>query len=125
MTPSGAGVPYSPTISAGVLSISTEYRLEGPDPGLPGILMFDHEQLEQLIRASGLELVQPLDLRLSDRTRAGVQEFADSASDVRAHIAAVGEIVFHRLDWTRYPQLLLRQDDLLWTSVHLALRKGS
>ena len=107
----------------GVATISTEYRVAGPGPGLPGILMFDGGQLEQLVASSGLEFVAPLDLTVSERTRAGVQAFSESAADVRAHIAAHGEILFHQLDWTRYPQLLLRQDELLWTSVHLALRK--
>ena len=107
----------------GVATISTEYRLAGPPPGLPGILMFDRDQLEHLVGGSGLELVAPLDLTLSEPTRAGVRFFADSAADVRAHIAKHGEILFHELDWSRYPQLLLAQDELLWTSVHLALRK--
>jgi SAM-dependent methyltransferase len=107
----------------GVATISTEYRLAGPPPGLPGILMFDEHELGQLIAASGLELLEPLTLTLSDRTHAGGQAFADSAADVRAHIATHGEIYFHRLDWTRYPQLVLHQDDLRWTSIHLALRK--
>ena len=107
----------------GVATISTEYRLAGPPPGLPGILMFDRGQLDQLVAASGLQLLAPLDLTLSARTRSDVQAFADSAADVRAHIAVHGEILFHRLDWTRYPQLVLRHDDLVWTSVHLALRK--
>jgi SAM-dependent methyltransferase len=107
----------------GVATLSTEYRLAGPPPGLPGILMFDRPQLDGLLGASGLELLEPLDLRISERTLAGTQQFADSAADVRAHIAEHGEILFHRLSWTRYPQLVLAQDDLVWTSIHLALRK--
>lgn len=107
----------------GVATISTEYRLAGPPPGLPGILMFDRRQLEQLIAASGLELLAPIDLSHSERTRAGVQAFAGSAADVRAHVATHGEIVFHELDWSRYPQLVLSQEELVWTSVHVALQK--
>lgn len=108
----------------GVASVSTEYRLEGPPPGLPNILLFDREQLDGLVAGAGLELVEPLDLSLSDATRATTRPFLDAAADVSAHVEANdGEILFHRLDWSAYPQLVLRQDERVWTSVHLALRR--
>lgn len=110
----------------GVASVSTEYRVEGPPPGLPNVLMFDREQLDWLVTSAQLELVEPLALTLSERTRRETQEFLESAADVTAHVEANdGEILFHRLSWTRYPQLVLRQDERTWTSVHLALRRAA
>jgi SAM-dependent methyltransferase len=108
----------------GLLCISTELRLEGPAPGLPGILMFDGADIQELIIENGPW--HPLDapqLVVGADTRASVQAFAESAADVRRHVAREGRLVFHRLDWSRYPQVALREGAMLWTSVHLALRR--
>jgi SAM-dependent methyltransferase len=108
----------------GVLSLSTEFRLEGPPPGLPGILMFDEGDLHaHLIGDLPWELVGALDLSLSEPTRNGEQPFAEAAADVRRHLAEHGELTFHLLDWSRYPHIVLREGPLLFTSIHLALRK--
>jgi SAM-dependent methyltransferase len=108
----------------GVLSLSTEYRLSGPPPGLPGILMFEAAEIEDLVKSSGdWELLSPLDPRLSPATWASEQPFAKAAADVQAHVAAHGEIYFHKLDWRCYPHIVLREGELVWTSIHLALRK--
>jgi SAM-dependent methyltransferase len=106
----------------GVATISTELRLAGPPHGgLPGILMFDADELHDLVRAAGLTWIEPLDTTIGDATLATALPFAEAAADVRAHVAEHGEILFHRLDWSRYPQLVLDEGDLRWTSVHLAL----
>lgn len=108
----------------GLLCLSTELRVKGPGPGLPGVLMFDEQELKQLFLESGeWEPLDPPEFKLSDVTLAGVQDFADAAADVRRHVQQEGQLVFHRLDWTRYPQIVLREGDLWWTSVHLALRR--
>lgn len=108
----------------GLLCLSTELRLKGPGPGLPGILMFDQRELMELIVENGAwELLDPIDFTVSDDTLALVQNFADSAADVRRHVAREGQLVFHRLDWSKYPQIVLREHGLWWTSVHLALRR--
>jgi SAM-dependent methyltransferase len=109
----------------GLLSISTELRLQGPGPGLPGVLMFDAADIAELVIDNGPW--QPLDsprLAVSADTLASFQEFADSATDVKRHVAREGRLVFHRLDWSRYPQVVLREGALVWTSVHLALRRA-
>jgi SAM-dependent methyltransferase len=107
----------------GLLCLSTELRLEGPGPGLPGILMFDESDLNELFVENGLwSPVDHLDLTVSSDTLALVQDFAQSAADVTRHVEREGGLVFHRLDWSRYPQIVLREGDLWWTSVHLALR---
>jgi hypothetical protein len=70
---------------------------------------------------------EPLDtprLSVSDATAATSQPFERAAEDVRAHVAAHGEIRFHELTWSQYPHIVLAHDDgYAWTSVQLALRK--
>jgi SAM-dependent methyltransferase len=108
----------------GVLSISTEYRLAGPGPGLPGILMFTEAELvEHIVAASGLEMLGPFDSRCSPRVAESADEFARASGNVQAHVAEHGEILFHKLTWPGYPVVALRQGERVWTSCHLALRK--
>lgn len=108
----------------GVLSISTEFRLAGPPPGLPGILMFDEADLRELIvGAAGWEVAGSLTPRVSEATWDTVQDFDDLAADVRAHVAEHGAIYYHRFRFRKYPVLLLRHGERVWGSVHLALRK--
>jgi len=108
----------------GILSVSTEFRIEGPSPGMPGVLMFDESEIEELIfGAANWEATGPLSLGLSPATRASVQQFDDLAGNVRDHVARHGEILFHKLNWKRYPVLLLRHGPLVWGSGHIALRK--
>ena len=91
------------------MSLTTEFRLEGPGPGLPGTRIFDADELEQLlVRPFAWELVEPLDLACSPRTRATELRLADL-------IGGVGP---------QFPHVVLREGELLFTSVHLALRKA-
>jgi SAM-dependent methyltransferase len=93
---------------AGIAALSTEYRLRGPGPGLPGTLMFDALELDELIvRAFRWELVEPLDLSASERTLATEVRFAD---------ALAGTV-------PRFPHIVVSEGDVAFTSVHLALRK--
>jgi SAM-dependent methyltransferase len=109
----------------GLLCLSTELRLQGPPPGLPGILMFDEGELRELVIDNGpWELLgEAPRFTVSEETLATVQDFERSAADVRAHVESEGRLVFHRLNWTNYPQIVLREGELWWTSVHLALRR--
>jgi SAM-dependent methyltransferase len=108
----------------GVLSLSTEFRLGGAGPGLPDILMFDADEIhENIVSRLPWTLSAPLDVTVSDATLATAQLFDDAARDVRSHVAKYGEILFHELDWSSYPHIVLRHGDLAWTSVHIALRK--
>jgi SAM-dependent methyltransferase len=107
----------------GVFSVSTEYRLAGPGPGLPGILMFDEAELRAtVIEAADWEPLEDLDL-VDPRPQSGVASFERAAANVRQHTARHGELVWSELHWPEYPHIVLSQDDLVWTSVHLALRK--
>src|SRR5262249_30029272 len=60
----------------GVLALATEYRLEGPPPGLPGTLLFDEEQLRSvLLDGFDWELASPLDLSVSEETMSAPVDF--------------------------------------------------
>jgi SAM-dependent methyltransferase len=108
----------------GILALSTEFRLEGSSAGLPEILMFDEsELLENIISPFSWTLVSPLELSLSRETRALELSFSAAAADVRAHVSRYGGLFYHELEWSRYPHVLLREGELLWTSLHLVLRK--
>jgi SAM-dependent methyltransferase len=88
----------------GIASLSTEYRLRGASPGLPGTLLFDAlELVELVVEALPWRPVQPIELGLSERTRA-------TAIPLSAGNA-------------RRPHILLEEGEYAFTSVHLALRK--
>jgi SAM-dependent methyltransferase len=108
----------------GVLALSTEFRLAGDGPGLPGIRMFtEGEVRDWLIAAAAWDTLGPLDLSLSDETRAAVVPFSGASADVTRHTQEHGALFFHKLDWSRYPHIVLQEGDFVWTSIHLALRK--
>jgi SAM-dependent methyltransferase len=108
----------------GILSLSTEFRLEGPGPGVPGTLVFNEAELRAVF-LDGLawEPLSALDFSISDATRAVEVELMEYIDDYRAHFGQYGEVVFHELNFRSYPQVLLRYGDYLFTSYHLALRK--
>ena len=108
----------------GVLSLSTELRLDGPAPGIPSTLLFDAEQVRRIFLDSvPWEPMGDVDLYVSPATLATEQPLDDAIAHLKLHIAEHGEIVFHRLSWNHYPHLVLRSGEHLWTSFHLALRK--
>ncbi len=94
----------------GIATISTEFRLRGRGPGFPGALIFDAAELEEvIIRPLSWELVEPLDLRLSKSTRKTEVTLAETLAG----------------DAPDFPHIVVRNGRILFTSVHLALRKGS
>lgn len=110
----------------GILSLATEFRIEGPSPGLPGIVMFDPGEIESIIiRSAPWEPTGGFMASCSPSTRSAERSFAELSSVVRRHVSRYGEILYHKLDWQRYPSLGIREGSLVWTSVHLALRKPS
>lgn len=98
----------------GLAAVSTEFRLEGPPPGMPGVLLFDAEDLQRLA-LDGLdwELVGSLDTAVSRPTLDSAGLFGDAVADILAK----------RRTWSHYPHIVLRHQGHLFTSVHLALRK--
>ncbi len=110
----------------GILSLATEFRLEGPSPGLPGILLFDKKEVEEVImRSASWECLDDLPFSCSSPTRAAERSFKELSAIVRAHVSQYGEILYHKLDWQKRPSLGLREGPHVWTSVHLAFRKPS
>jgi SAM-dependent methyltransferase len=92
----------------GIVTLSTEYRLRGPSPGLPGSLMFDAAELDEIIiRPFCWTPVEPLDLTLSERT-------LKSAISLSAAHAGTEPL---------FPHIVLEEGEFLFTSVHIALRK--
>ena len=93
----------------GIGTLSTEFRLSGPPPGLPGTRIFDAAELDALIvQPLAWELLEPLDLTISGATLGTEMLLAD------AYAAPLA----------RFPHIVLREGELLFTSIHLALRKS-
>jgi SAM-dependent methyltransferase len=108
----------------GVYALSTEFRISGPPPGLPGILMFDWEELvAHVIQAAPWEMIGPVQIESRRPSDDPVVSFAKAAAAVTAHVAKYGELMWDRLNWPEYPHVRLSEGDLVWTSVHLALRR--
>jgi SAM-dependent methyltransferase len=94
----------------GVATLTTEYRLRGPGPGMPGTLLFSADEIAELIVGPyPWELVQPLDLRLSEATLATELQIADA--------------VVLQESSPEVPHIVLAEGDLAMTSVLLVLRK--
>jgi ubiquinone/menaquinone biosynthesis C-methylase UbiE len=126
----------------GVAAIATEFRLEGP-PGLEGTVLFDEGELRSVV-FDGIpwELASPLDLSMSDETlRTEIDWWTivpkpeePEPPTLRDHIRSrlglgrrcepeeTGDTEGPHLP-TPYPHIVLRLDEHLWTSVHVALVK--
>lgn len=113
----------------GVLSLSTEFRLTGPPGGIgwPGMtLLFSKENLlRYIVEASGLELVDEIDIDVSDETLAKPWDLNIVIEHYDADLKAQRESADPRPDFTfwEFPHLVLFQEDYVFTSVHLTLRK--
>ena len=100
----------------GVASLSTEFRLDGPPPGLPGILMFDWGQIvDWIVGDRNWVLVggSP-ELTPSQRTLEVTVPFSSAIDDIQRHSP----------HWSIYPHLILEQAPVTWTSLHLVLKKS-
>jgi SAM-dependent methyltransferase len=105
----------------GLCSVSTEFRLRGPGPGLPGVLMFSADELrDHVIGSAPWELVGELEIPSGDLP---VVPYADALVDGRRHARRHGAVDFDRLEWSVYPHVALEHDGRVWTSCHLSLRK--
>lgn len=108
----------------GILSLSTEFNIQGEGPGLPGVHLFTQRELEEVIIGTGnwRPLDEP-DFAVSSKSLSRAVSFAEADRDVARHVAEFGQLFYHRLTWSTYPHVVLEHDGFLWTSVHLALRK--
>lgn len=91
----------------GIAAISTEYRLEGGSPGLPGTLLFDEDELRtSIVDAADWVMVDELDVSVPSSGLDDAVPFEEAAAGIR-----------------RYPHVTLWLGDHVWTSVHLAFQK--
>jgi SAM-dependent methyltransferase len=92
----------------GILSISTEYRIDGPPGlGIPGTIVFTREMIEQhIVAASGLQLVDALESNVSPDTAAAAYPLADAVAN-----------------GIRPRSIALSHEGFSWTSIALCLRK--
>lgn len=99
----------------GVISLSTEFRLDGPSPGAPGCLMFDRGELESVL-LQGFDW-EPMD-EFHPRVTAVTLASAMTPDQVQRRTAPGNPV-----EWLDVPHVALRHEDWLWTSCHLALVK--
>ena len=110
----------------GILSISTEFRLEGDRPGIPGALLFDQEDVRTIFLGKRKwSLVEPFDDSVSPATWGSLSPFLDVAEDQNRQVARLGGLWTHHVTYARYPHILLEHQGRTFTSFHLALRKES
>jgi len=97
----------------GIAALSTEFRLGGRAMSLPGTLLFDEDGLYALLDPDLWELVEPLDLSMSESTTSVVVDIDE----------AVARYQEGRRDRSLFPHLVLQhRAGVLWTSVHVVLR---
>lgn len=127
----------------GVAAVATEFRLEGDSPGIPGTVLFDESELRSvLLEGLDWELASPLDLSMSEETMRteidwwslfeGGKPKPIEPPTLRDRVrTALSPPHRRRRDApaepkplpTPYPHIVLRHDEHLLTSVHVALLK--
>jgi SAM-dependent methyltransferase len=109
----------------GIAAFSTEFRLSGPSPGIPGTLLFDRgEILQRVIGDRPWKLLSPLELEVSDETLRTAADLEYISKWQRATLEEEGELGAIRPEYPEYPMVALRSaTGHIFTSVHLALRK--
>jgi hypothetical protein len=104
----------------GIATIATEFKVAGPPEGDgwdPNVILFSEAKLKKyIVEASGLELVDALDLELTERTLSVRRDLASFLEGTRGPVSAAKKIA-------NYPNLILYHGGYLFCSVHLALRK--
>lgn len=93
--------------AGGILSLATEYKVDGKGGGWPGVLLLDDGQLAEMVAATGCELVDEL------------------VTAVDAETLATAWPLDEIVRWNRRPPMeaVLKHGHYTFTSVHLALRK--
>lgn len=109
----------------GLLTLSTEFRVAGPPPGVPGVLLFDAADLSRYIIGDlDWAPISPLEFDLSEASRRPEHALVGYVAEWDRHFDRNGKMAaWAKLEFESYPQLMLRYGDHLFTSYHLALRK--
>lgn len=108
----------------GILSLSTEFRIDGPAPGLPGVLMFTESDINELfIGDRAWQLIEPFDGTLSAQTARTETDHAAAVKEQDLTVNRLGGLWCHHMRYQSYPHILLRIQEHRLTSMHIALRK--
>ena len=100
----------------GVAALATEFRIQGPGHGWPGVYLFDEAALRAAIfDRYWWDPATPLVTSLSEETQRSPIELQTALAEPRAQVQV----------WNQYPHLVLRQGPNLFTSVHVAMVKSS
>lgn len=106
----------------GVLSLSTELKIEGPGQGIPGTLLFSPDEILSLfIREADWEILGNVSFEASPS--GDPVSFRRAALEVRKHSMRHHRLDYNELRWSTYPHIELEHKGYRWRSVHLALRK--
>jgi SAM-dependent methyltransferase len=109
----------------GIAAFSTEYRLSGPPPGIPGALLFDRDEIgRHLIGDRPWTLISPLELKVSDETLGTAADLQYISEWQSAILEQQGGLRAIRPEYPEYPMVALKSPTgHIFTSLHLALRK--
>ena len=99
----------------GIMTVSTEYRIDGPAAAMAGMAYASsHDDLlRYIVQASGLELVDDLNVAVSAPTMASAKSAryyrvdTDTALAKQGKYPRVGEIV-----WSHYPHLVVTHEGI-------------
>jgi len=108
----------------GIAALSTEFRLEGPSPGVPGTLMFDRaEFLEHVVGDRPWRFVSPFDFTVSSETLRTALDVESIIDMQNAFVAEHPDGYTIRPEYPQYPIVALRSRAHVSTTMHVALRK--
>lgn len=108
----------------GILSLSTEFRLAGPAPGIPNVLMFTAEDVDQLIVGDRhWQLMERFLPDCSPRTRDSAIDHMEACREQQHVVERIGALWPHHMTYSVYPHIVMQIPTHTFTSFHVALRK--
>jgi SAM-dependent methyltransferase len=108
----------------GIVALTTEFRVEGPDHGSPGLIFFSPELIqERLIGDLPWRLLSPCDYRLSDLTRKSEVLQSKALEKYTEHITKHKRLLYHKYRQLSYPIIVMKDFPYTFTSVSLSLQK--
>lgn len=108
----------------GILALTTEFRVEGPGHGSPGLIFFTPELIrEYLVGSASWDLVDPADFAVSEATRRATVSQDSAVEAFQAHVRRHGRLLYHRYRQVAYPIVTMVGAGYAWTSCCLVLRK--
>ncbi|MFA5508844.1 MAG: class I SAM-dependent methyltransferase [Vulcanimicrobiota bacterium] len=109
----------------GILTLSTEFYISGPDHGADGLRFLNEELLRRhIIEPSGCEPVDELHTVLTPASLDTCQPLDNFLEAVKRQISRDSKYpLIHEIKFSRYPHLVLEMGPYTYCSVHLTLRK--